>query len=220
MIITIASRQSPLAKVQVEEVLKELQQHYPFIQFSCIFLATTGDKDQKTSLRTLDKTDFFTKEIDHLLLSGGCRIGVHSAKDLPDPLPKGLSIAAITKGVDSFDSLVLNPGKTPSGFIQQPLIATSSERREEAVRKIIPHAVFTDIRGTIHQRLQVLNENRIDGVVVAEAALIRLGLTDLNRFTLPGETTPLQGQLAVVIRSEDIEMHDIFSCIDSRTAVQ
>lgn len=220
MIVTIASRQSALAKAQVEEVLKELNLHHPHIQFSCTFLDTTGDKDQSTSLRTLDKTDFFTKEVDNLLLSGKCRIGVHSAKDLPEPLPKGLSIAAITKGIDSSDSLVLKQDKTLSSFTHPPLIATSSVKREEAVKKIIPHAVFTDIRGTIHQRLQVLNENRVDGVVIAEAALIRLELTGLNRITLPGETTPLQGQLAVVVREVDAEMQALFACIDSRATVR
>jgi hydroxymethylbilane synthase len=220
MMITIASRQSLLAKAQVEEVLKELNLHHPYVSFSCTFLDTTGDKDQKTSLRTLDKTDFFTKEIDNLLLSGCCRVGIHSAKDLPDPLPNGLSIAAITRGINPSDSLVLKEGITPFNFSYQPLIATSSERREEAVKKIMPHAIFTDIRGTIHQRLQVLNENRVDGVVIAEAALIRLGLTNLNRVTLPGKTTPLQGQLAVIVREDDVEIHTLFACMDNRIAVQ
>lgn len=216
MLLNIASRGSPLAKVQVDEVFNELVSHHPLVQFSCNYIDTTGDKDQQTSLRTLDKTDFFTKEIDALLLTGSCRIGIHSAKDLPDPIPKGLTIAAITKGIDPSDSLVLKPGKNLSSFTHRPLIATSSARREEAVLKLIPHATFRDIRGTIQKRLQVLDEGHIDGVVIAEAALIRLGLTHLNRFTLPGDTTPLQGQLAIIVRSDDTEMKTLFSCIDSR----
>lgn len=215
--ITIASRSSPLAKAQVEEVLKELNLHHPSITFSCLFLNTTGDRDQMTSLRSLDKTDFFTKEIDDLLLSGACRIGIHSAKDLPEPIPKGLFIAAITKGLDPADSLVLKSGMKLSDLPHLPTIATSSVRREDAVRKLLPHARFVDIRGTIHQRLAILNQEAIDGVVLAEAALIRLNLTHLNRVKIPGTTTPLQGQLAVVIRDDDAEMKVLFSCIDSRT---
>lgn len=216
MLLNIASRRSPLAKAQVEEVLKEMVSHHPSVQFSCTFVDTTGDKDQVTSLRTLDKTDFFTKEIDQLLLTDICRIGVHSAKDLPDPIPKGLTIAAITKGVDPSDSLVLKSGQGLADFTHPPLIATSSFRREEAVLKLLPHAIFRDIRGAIQQRLQVMEDGHIDGVVIAEAALIRLGLTHLNRFTLPGETTPFQGQLAIIVRSDDTEMKTLFSCIDSR----
>jgi len=216
MILKIASRRSPLAIAQVDEVLSELNQHHASIQFDCIFLDTIGDKDQKTSLRSLDKTDFFTKEIDELLLNKSCRIAIHSAKDLPNPLPNGLTMVALTNGVDSSDSLILPPGVTPANIKQSPMIATSSERREEAVSKMIPHAVFTDIRGNVNQRLQILDEEKVDGLVVAEAAIIRLGLTHLNRFKLPGETTALQGQLAIIARSRDKEMGELFSVIDCR----
>jgi len=220
MIIKIASRNSPLAIAQVDEVLKEINIHHPSVQFDSIFIETVGDKDQQTSLRTLAKTDFFTKEIDEQLSNGNCRIGIHSAKDLPDPIPEGLIIVAITKGVDSSDSLVLNPGKTPFNLPINSLIATSSERREDAVRKIIPHACFTDIRGNVNQRLKMLEEGKIDGLVVAEAALIRLGLTNLNRFKLPDQTTPLQGQLAIVARQDDVEMDELFSAIDCRVLLK
>lgn len=217
MLIAIGSRNSPLAKVQVDEVLKEITVNYPHIQFSCNFIETTGDKDQQTSLRTLDKTNFFTKEIDDLLLANKCRLGIHSAKDLPYPIAEGLTIVALTKGVDPSDSLVLKSEKNLTSFSISPLIATSSLRREESVLKIIPHARFRDIRGTIQQRLQLMNDNCIDGVVIAEAALIRLGLTYLNRYRLPDETVPFQGQLAIIARSDDKEMQSLFSCIDCRS---
>ena len=117
-----------------------------------------------------------------MLLKGECRLAIHSAKDLPDPLPKGLCLAALTKGVDSSDSLVFREGEKlpPNG-----VVATSSERREECVRLLYPDARFVDLRGNIQQRLSLLIQGRVDGVVVAEAALIRLGLTHLNRIKLP-----------------------------------
>ncbi len=213
MKISVGARSSPLSRAQVTEVLTELRQYYPEIAFETTLVTTTGDHDQKTSLRTLDKTDFFTKEIDHLLLNRECRIGVHSAKDLPDPIPDGLSIIAVTEGVDSSDSLVLPPGCT---LKPGDTIATSSERREESVRQLCSDLNFVDIRGTIGQRLEKLNDGKIQGVVIAEAALIRLGWTHLNRITLPGTTTPGQGQLAVLARKNDQEIQDFFECIDSR----
>lgn len=214
--LSVASRGSPLAISQANEVLRELNFYHPFIQFAYTFVETTGDKDQVTSLRTLDKTDFFTKEIDDLLLSDTCRIAIHSAKDLPDPLANGLVIAALTRGLDPSDALVLKSGKNLSDLMGKALIATSSIRREEAVRKLLPDAEFTDIRGTINQRLQILGQGPIDGVVIAEAALIRLGLTHLNRVKLPGLTAPFQGQLAILIQKDDLAMQTLFSCIDSR----
>src|SRR5690348_13038820 len=101
MKISVAARGSPLSKVQCEEILKEIREFQPNIEFSLSYIDTVGDKDRQTSLRALEKTNFFTKEIDEHLLSGKSRIAIHSAKDLPDPLATGLIMIALTKGVDS-----------------------------------------------------------------------------------------------------------------------
>lgn len=212
--IKVGARESPLSQVQVQEVLKELQKIHPFVQFHLITLKTQGDRDLNTSLRGQDKTDFFTRELDDLLLKDECRITIHSAKDLPDPLPEGLQIVAITEGIASWDSLVLRKGETLKTLPKNALIATSSERREEAVKQLRSDFCFTDLRGPIHQRLKQLEA--VHGVVVAEAALIRLQLTHLNRIRLPGETTPLQGKLAILTRQNDQEMEKLFSCLDCR----
>ncbi len=213
--ITVGARSSPLSRAQVQEVLEGLRIHHPAIDFSPTFLETRGDYDQNTSLRTLGKTDFFTKEVDALLLEGKCRIAVHSAKDLPDPLPEGLSLVALTRGLDPGDVLVLPPGTTLHELPCGAVIATSSERREWAVNQLRSDFCFMDIRGTIGQRLAKLGSGDVAGVVVAEAALIRLGLTGLNRVRLPGPTTPFQGRLAVLARELDVVMKDLFSCIHS-----
>lgn len=183
----IGARSSPLSRAQVEEVKREFS-----LECEVVWVQTTGDLDRVTSLRTLDKTDFFTRELDQMLLEGKIDAAVHSAKDLPDPLPKGLWIAALSKGVDPRDSLVIK---------REPvrIVATSSARREEAVRQLYPNCQFIDVRGTIQERL----EKEVDGVVIAEAALIRLQLTHLNRVFLPGETAPLQGKLAIVCRENE-----------------
>jgi hydroxymethylbilane synthase len=214
--IKVGARSSPLSKVQVEEVLKELHLHHPEIIFHPRYVSSTGDKNHHISLRTLSKTDFFTKEIDEMVLNGHCRIGIHSAKDLPDPLPEGLCLAALTEGLTLADALVMKPGMKLETLPQGAIIATSSERREEAVCKMRADLRFIDIRGTIGQRLAKLEEGAADGVVIAEAALIRLGLTHLTQIRIPGETVPFQGQLAIISRKDDEEIKQLFSCIDSR----
>jgi hydroxymethylbilane synthase len=178
------ARSSPLSRAQVEEIREEFG-----LDFEVVWVETMGDKDKTTSLRALEKTDFFTRELDQMLLRGEIDIAVHSAKDLPDPLPAGLQIAALSKGVDPRDSLVIK--KEPVR-----LVATSSARREEAVRQLYPDCQFVDVRGTIQERL----EKDVDGVVIAEAALIRLKLMHLKRVFLQGATAPLQGKLAIVCR--------------------
>src|ERR1700675_2982078 len=106
--ITVGARGSQLSQMQVWEVHRELLQHHPNIQFKPTWITTMGDKDKQTSLRDLDKTDFFTREVDQLQLQREFRISIHSAKDLPEPLAPGLKIIALTKGVDPTDVLVYN----------------------------------------------------------------------------------------------------------------
>ncbi|MFN0065444.1 MAG: hydroxymethylbilane synthase [Chlamydiales bacterium] len=204
-LIDVGARGSPLSRVQVEEVFRSL----PGYDYVLHCVETAGDLDQKTPLRNLDKSDFFTREIDECLLNREFRIAIHSAKDLPDPLSEGLEIVALTKGVDSSDSLVLH------GRVEDlPLgakIGTSSSKREKNIEQLRSDLQTVDIRGTIEQRLALLMKREIAGVVIAEAALIRLGLTHLNRVKLPGETAPLQGRLAVVARTGDSEMRELFA---------
>jgi hydroxymethylbilane synthase len=211
MTIVVGARASPLSQAQFREFQEEFKISHPGICLEPLWIETTGDKDQTVSLRTLDKTDFFTKEIDQALLTGKCRLAVHSAKDLPEPMPPGLKVVKLTQGVDSSDALVLRQGECLETLPPGAVVATSSERREAAVRCLRADLQFVDIRGAIHQRLAVLESGRVDGVVIAEAALIRLGLTSLNRVKLPGETTQNQGRLAIVARADDEEMAGLFT---------
>jgi len=204
--ISVGARDSALSKAQVSEVYEEVKKAYPKVVFVPHFVKTTGDKDQTTSLRFLGKTDFFTKEIDTLVLQGICRIGIHSAKDLPEPLPSGLALVALTRGLDPRDVVVIRK----SGLPPFPKIGVSSLRREHAVKIRWPEALCLDIRGTIEQRLALLDAGVFDGVVMAECALLRLGLHYRERIILDAESAPLQGRLAVVAKEEDIEMQELF----------
>lgn len=198
--LRVGARSSPLSKKQVEEVFQQMP-----IPYEPVFVETSGDLDKETSLREMETSDFFTKELDEMVRQGEVRVAVHSAKDLPEPMPPGLKVIALTEGVDPSDSLVLRDGESlKPGMV----IATSSKRREEMVKEDV---TFVDIRGTIEERLAKLDCGEVDGVVIAEAALIRLGLTHRNRLRLDGETVPLQGRLAVVARADDEEMADVFS---------
>lgn len=215
--IIVAARASPLSQVQVKEVLAEIIKYHPNIHFKPLLIESYGDLDLNTSLRDLDKSsDFFTREIDEALLQRKCSIAIHSAKDLPVPLREGLTIAAITQGIDSQDVLVLKDGCTLENLPKGAIIATSSHRREENVREMRGDLQFVDLRGTIGHRLEQLDSGKIDGVVIAYAALIRLGLKHLNLIPIPGPTAELQGKLAVVVRKDAHAMLKLFACIDSR----
>jgi len=197
--IVVGARASKLSLAQVREVEDELG-----VQFEVKSIQSKGDLDQKTSLRELDKSDFFTKEIDEMLLRGECQIAIHSAKDLPDPLAEGLEVIKVTKGLDPSDVLVFN-----GNLEDVKRVGTSSKRREA----LFPNIECIDIRGTIEKRLELLDSGVVDGVVMAEAALIRLGI-DRQRVRLVCETAPLQGRLAIVARKGDEEMRCLVSTLD------
>ncbi|MBJ7449378.1 MAG: hydroxymethylbilane synthase [Parachlamydiales bacterium] len=213
--LIVGARSSKLSKIQVAEVFDELKQFFQ-VDYIPMWLETQGDKDQKTSLRSLHKCNFFTKEVDEALLNRDCRIGIHSAKDLPDPLPKGIVMVALTRGVDSSDSLVFRDGDTIESLKSGSTIATSSKKREENVKLLRSDLQFCDVRGAVDTRLEQLDNKLFDGLVVAEAAMIRLNQTHWNRIRLPGTTTEFQGQLAILARADDREMQQLFSFIDSR----
>lgn len=213
--VRVGARGSNLSKAQVCEVFEEIKHFFPELLFLPVWVETTGDRDLRTSLKTLDKTDFFTKEIDEMLINRQVDIGVHSAKDLPEPLRAGLVIAAITKGLDPSDSLVLREGESIESLPSGALIGTSSARREETIKQLRQDLVCGDIRGTIEKRLEQLDQKKVDGVIVAECALLRLKLHDRNRIHLQGPTAPLQGQLAIVVREEDHKMRELFGTINA-----
>ncbi len=212
--LTVGARSSALSRAQVQEVLLLLRIHHPAVVFIPAWVATVGDLDLLQSLKEMDKTDFFTREIDQMLLQGHIRIAIHSAKDLPAPLPEGLCCVALTRGVDSADVLVLREGDALMALPTQAKIATSSIRRELMIKQIRPDIQCIEVRGPIDRRLEFLDQGDIDGLVMAEAALIRLHKMQRNRIRLPGLAAPFQGQLAVLARVGDQEISNRFQCID------
>ncbi len=217
MKIRVGARNSPLSQAQVEEVYQAFVKHHPNVVFETVFLETTGDLDLTTSLMKMERSNFFTKELDELLSQGKIQVAIHSAKDLPDPLHPELTVAALTQGVDPSDVLVLREGQSVESLRQNAAIGTSSTRRIHALKALREDLVPVDIRGKIERRLSLLDEGTVDGVILAEAALIRLRLTHRNRITLKGEIAPLQGKLAVLTRILDLEVQKYFSCLDSRS---
>ena len=143
MKVVVGARRSNLSIKQVEEILEDLRSHAPQIVFEPILTATKGDRDLTSSLVPMDKSNFFTKEIDEMVLAGKCRIAIHSAKDLPEPLPKGLFLIAITKGQDPSDSLVLRKGET---LKKNGMIGSSSLRRNSILRTLRPDCSCVEVR--------------------------------------------------------------------------
>jgi len=183
----------------------EIKALYPRVNFETHVFLTQGDKDKITSISEVDGSDFFTKEIDDALLRGEIDLAVHSSKDLPDILSEGLAVLLETESICPYDALV---SKDKRKFAQLPSglrIGTSSLRRKSTVRLLRPDLRVIDIRGNIGERLALIGSRKIDALIVAFAALIRLGRKELISEVFPLEvfkTHPKQGSLSLMVRHD------------------
>jgi len=208
-ILRIGIRSSPLALKQADEVITLFKKMHLKVNFDVVKIDTIGDKDKAKSLEKLEGTDFFTREIEQALLQGKIDLAVHSAKDLPDPLPRGLEIAAILKSIDPYDVLVSKNGLKLKELPLGAKIGTSSARRKIQLKSFRGDFKIRDIRGNIGERLKKLEEGGLEAIVIAAAGLIRLGLEDRITEKLPFNILRphlLQGSLAIEIRTDDREM--------------
>ena len=216
--IKIISRQCPLALLQVEELWQLINNNNLTnnLKYEVIKVDSYGDKHKNVSL--MDSTlasDFFTRELDNALLNGTADIAVHSAKDLPYPLPAGIELLALTKSDDKSDSLVSRHNIKLSELPSGSRIGTSSLQRKAELLALRPDISVIPIRGTIEERIEQVKSGYIDALIVATCALKRLGLSHIITEILPFKTHPLQGNLAVTGRT-DSPYKDLFSTIDVR----
>ncbi|MDD4909681.1 MAG: hydroxymethylbilane synthase [Candidatus Omnitrophica bacterium] len=196
------TRPSRLALKQVEEI----ERLFPGIRFKAVTYQTPGDRDKLTPISEIEGSDFFTRDIDRALLRGEIDLAVHSSKDLPQSLTPGLAVAFEAAALSPFDAFISKDGLALKRLPVKSRVGTSSNRRKSQIKVLRPDLQIVDIRGTIEERISLIASGKIDGLIVAHAALIRLGLEKeisevfpLNVF----QTHPKQGSLSIVTR-EDI----------------
>lgn len=207
------TRPSPLALKQVEEIQKRL----PGIGLETVAIHTRGDRDKASSLWNEQETDFFTREIESALLDRSIDMAIHSAKDLEADMPDGLVIAAITSSLSPFECLVSGGNLSLRNLKHGAIVGTSSRKRKEAINRFRPDLVVKDIRGNIDERLKQLDDGKFDAIIVAHAALIRLGLRHRIAEIISKEMMephPLQGRLAIQIRKDRQDLFNIFRSLN------
>jgi hydroxymethylbilane synthase len=205
--ITIGTRGSQLAVMQAEWVLAKLREALPGLKASLIKIITRGDQDSSIALDKFAGQGVFVKELEKALLNGEIDLAVHSLKDLPTEIPDGLSLTAVTARLDPRDVLVSRAGKL-NGLTPGSKIGTGSHRRAVQLLACRPDLKICEIRGNTDTRLRKMSEGEVDGLIMAAAALIRLGWEDKITEYLPVEhfmPAVGQGALGVEIRSEDKE---------------
>ena len=199
-IIRIGTRDSELALWQAKTVEKKLNDLG--YKTEIIAVKSQGDIILDKPLYELGITGIFTKTLDVAMISGQVDIAVHSMKDVPTALPKGIVQAAVLERANILDILV---HKGNIDFLDgDAIIATGSLRRQAQWWHKYPKHTVVDLRGNVNTRMQKLIENNWDGAVFAAAGLERINLKPQNYINLDWMIpAPAQGAMVVVAMAED-----------------
>jgi hydroxymethylbilane synthase len=180
-------------------------------------IETTGDQVRDRPLSQIGGDGLFTKEIQRALLEDRADIAVHSLKDMPTSPVEALVLAAVPVRGPVGDALVSRRHQSFETLPPQATLATSSLRRRAQVKLRRPDLQLVDIRGNVETRLRKLAEQNLDGLILAQAGLERLGLsTCITEILDPEWMLPAvgQGALGLECRADDAVTRSILEKLD------
>ena len=207
--ITIGARSSKLSLAYVAKVKDLLiQKNKELIKNNIEFKAikTSGDRNQNDKIAEIGGKNLFCKEIEESLLANEIDIAVHSLKDMESIENNKLLIGAYVKRNDTRDVIISKKIKSVADLKDGVKIGSSSRRRELQLKKINNKIKIINIRGNIDTRINKINENNLDGVILAAAGVKTLNLNDEIGFAFDiEEILPAVGQgiIAVQCRKGD-----------------
>jgi hydroxymethylbilane synthase len=205
--LRVATRGSALARWQAERIVELLG-----VEAEYVIVSTRGDERRDVPIHAMGGTGVFVKEVEQAVLDGRADVAVHSAKDLPADTAPELVLAALPERGDPRDALVGRPlDEIPTGG----RVGTGSVRRRAQLAALRPDLGFAELRGNIPTRLE--KAAGFDAVVLAAAALDRLGLADrIAERVDPSVVLPQvgQGALAVECRADDDGTRELLARVD------
>ncbi len=234
-LIRIGTRESQLAVWQATKVQELLAQNN--FQSELVYIKSEGDIDLQTPLYEMGVQGIFTKSLDIALLNNTIDIAVHSMKDVPTQLAKGLTQAAVLERASYKDLLVYKDADMVNGewsmVNEEPekfnalftihhspfTIATSSIRRKAQWLNRFPNHTLENLRGNVNTRLRKVAESNWHGAIFAAAGLERINLRPENSIELDWMLpAPAQGAIMVVCRESDdfcLDACDLFNHINT-----
>ncbi|NFG25338.1 hydroxymethylbilane synthase [Clostridium botulinum] len=197
--LIIATRKSKLAQVQTEIIMGKLKSKFN-IDSKKLLIVTEGDRKLDVSLNKIGGKGLFVKDIELALLNKEAHAAVHSMKDVPFEVSSEFEITAITGREDIRDVFISN-GDIPFKDIKKGAkVGTSSIRRAAQLKLLRSDLEIVPIRGNVQTRLKKMEEQNLDGIVLAAAGLKRLGDENLiTDYFDPKEFLPAVSQGALGI---------------------
>jgi hydroxymethylbilane synthase len=215
--LKIGTRESKLALLQSNWVKARIEQEYPNTRIELVAIRTTGDKILDSPLSKVGGKGLFVKEIEAALLNGEVDLAVHSVKDVPADLPKGLVLAIFPEREDPRDAFISIQCRAFNALPHGSRVGTSSLRRTAQLLNARPDLEVISLRGNVDTRLRKLAAGEFQAIVLATAGLKRFGLTDrISEVFSTEQMLPAigQGALGLELRADDTEAIDLLSFLN------
>lgn len=221
--VVIGTRGSKLALWQADYIQNRLEEQYPNVTVKQKIITTKGDKILDVPLAKIGGKGLFTKELETAMLEGEIDLAVHSMKDVPSEMPEGLTLGVITAREHEGDAFVSLRYRSLDELPQGAKVGTSSLRRKAQLLKHRPDLKIYSLRGNVGTRLDKLESENFDAIILAVAGLRRLGLGNRIVEILPHDIClPAvgQGALGLEYRADDHEMAQMLAFLnDEMTSV-
>ena len=202
--------------IQTQLVVARLRAGRPDMDFRIKTIRTRGDRDQAKPLADIGGEGLFVKEIEEELLAGRIDFAVHSLKDMPTDLDPRFALPAVCMREDPRDAFISASGEGLADLRPGATVATGSERRSAQIRAFRPDIRVVPLRGNVGTRLRRVGSG-VEGIVIAAAAMLRMGLGDKITELLPIDRflpAAGQGALALETTTANREMIDLLSSLD------
>jgi len=198
--LRIGTRASLLARTQTDWVAEQVRALGHVVTIETI--RTSGDERGALPVPHIGGDGVFVRELEAALLDGRIDAAVHSLKDLPTAMTEGLSLACVPRRAIPFDVLVGRQHPSLESLPPGAVLGTSSVRRALQLRALRPDIVVRGVRGNVDSRLRRLDAGEYDGLVLAGAGLVRLGLeARITEILRPPSFWPAVGQGALVVQA-------------------
>lgn len=202
--IRIGTRGSQLALWQANYTKSRIEAAFSGVKVEIITIKTTGDRITDRPLAMVGGKGLFVKEIETALLEKRIDLAVHSMKDMPGDLPKGLIIGAIPERENPFDVMITGDNSKLSDYPAGSRIGTSSLRRASQLKNLRPDLEILSIRGNLDTRIRKLKDGEYDAIVLAAAGLRRLGQeNEISEYLNEETMVPAVGQGALCIECRE-----------------
>ncbi len=215
--LKLGTRGSPLALWQAHHVADLIRPVIEPRTVEIVTIQTHGDRDQSSALSAMGGFGVFTRAIQDAILDGRADVAVHSLKDLPTIPVEGIMLAATPERAPTGDAFLSSKYKRFDDLPKGAIIGTSSLRRRAQITNHRPDLKLIELRGNVDTRIRKLDEQNLDGIILAEAGLVRLGLKDrITEILNPEWMLPAVGQGAIGLecRTDDSATREILSTIN------